>query len=64
MSRPFPTHSVSGLDVMELRFLRKPEKMESTLRLFFLRMDGLLWRDESWLKRTRERERAIETWGT
>lgn len=36
--------------MVELRFLRKPEKMDNTLRLFFLLSDWAWWRDDSWLK--------------
>ncbi len=36
--------------MVELRFLRKPEKMDNTLRLFFLLSDWAWWKDDNWLK--------------
>lgn len=45
------TYSESWLQMVEFRFLRKPEKMDRTLRLFFLLSDWAWWRDDSWLKR-------------
>lgn len=36
--------------MVELRFLRKPEKMDNTLRLFFLLSDWAWWMDDNWLK--------------
>lgn len=51
------THSESWLEMVELRFLRKPEKMDNTLRLFFLLSDWAWWRDDNWLN---ERQRRGE----
>lgn len=44
------THSESWLEMVELRFLRNPEKMDNTLRLFFLLRDWAWCRDDNWLK--------------
>lgn len=47
---PPSTYSESWLEIMELRLLRKPEKMDNMLRLFFLLSDWAWWRDDNWLK--------------
>lgn len=60
-SSVYRTYSESWLDTVELRFLRKPEKMDNMLRLFFLLSDWAWWRDDNWLEgRETRRKKGAE----